>query len=63
MWVFDGENWTEEGGNSANESPITVDSLRYHEFQTQLQIQEIVPEPPAYVPNPIPWVPVRKTRP
>jgi hypothetical protein len=63
MWVFDGENWTEEGGSSANESPIMVDSLRYHEFQTQLQIQEIVPDPPAHLPNPMPWVRVRRIRP
>ena len=63
MWVFDGENWTEEGGIRGNESPNMVDYFRYQELQQQLQIQEIVPEPPASMRNSMPWVPVRRIRP
>jgi hypothetical protein len=62
MWVFDGENWTEEGGNRGNESPAMIDYSRYQELQPQLQIQEIERDRPA-LRNPMPWVPVRRIKP
>ena len=63
MWVFDGEDWTEEGGHCGNEGPGRIDYLRYQELQPQLQIQEIERERPATIPNPTPWVPRRRIKP
>ena len=63
MWVFDGERWTEEGGNCGNEAPGMVDHLRYPQPQPQLQIQEILPAPPAHNQNLMPWVPARRIKP
>jgi hypothetical protein len=55
MWVFDGEEWTEEGVTKKSEpTPMTP---RFDEFQPELQIVEIVPVPEnrtRYIPVPLP---------
>jgi hypothetical protein len=43
MWVFDGEEWTEEGATPEKKAPETM--LRIEEFVPELQILEIVPVP------------------
>ncbi len=56
MWVFDGEEWTEEG---ATETRKPDEPMRPApgEFYPELQVIEIVPVPtpqPQYVPFPLP---------
>lgn len=57
MWVFDGEEWTEEGVSRDNNAtkPNHV-APRLDEMQPELQIVEIVPPPPLprYIPTPLP---------
>ena len=57
MWVFDGEEWTEEGVSLDNNAtkPNHV-APRLDEMQPELQIVEIVPLPPLprYIPTPLP---------
>jgi hypothetical protein len=43
MWVFDGEEWTDEGGGSTTAKPATAP--RFDEFMPELQILEVVPLP------------------
>jgi len=55
MWVFDGEDWTEEGG--ASSKPKADTTPRFDEFMPELQIVEIVPVPlprKRDVPHPMP---------
>jgi len=55
MWIFDGEEWTEEGGESRRkESPSRV-TPHFDEFQPEIQVLEIVPVPaqPNYIPFPL----------
>lgn len=50
MWVFDGEEWTDEGGER---KPDTTPRPPYDEFVPELQVIEIVqipPVKPSYVP-------------
>ena len=50
MWVYDGEEWTDEG---AERKPETTPRPQPGEFLPELQVIEIVPVPPAkpsYVP-------------
>jgi hypothetical protein len=50
MWVYDGEEWTEEG---AERKPETTPRLPQGEFVPELQVIEIVQVPtvrPSYVP-------------
>jgi hypothetical protein len=56
MWVFDGEEWTEEGGGSGRAESQNTVVPRFDEFQPELQIIEIVPVPerPSYIPVPLP---------
>jgi hypothetical protein len=54
MWVFDGEEWTEEGGSAAeskNNRP-EMNPRRFDEFVPELQVIEIVqiPRPNTQVP-------------
>ncbi len=44
MWVFDGEEWTEEGASEQKQTPETV--MRIEEFVPELQVVEIVPVRP-----------------
>ncbi len=52
MWVFDGEEWTEEGGSSESTSkkPETMTTLRIDELVPELQVIEIVQVPRTRVP-------------
>jgi len=48
MWVFDGEEWTEEGGSSSDSSSTkseTLTTLRIDELVPELQVIEIVQTP------------------
>ena len=52
MWVYDGEEWTDEG-SSSERKPETTPRPQLDEFVPELQVIEIVPIPPAkpsYVP-------------
>jgi len=57
MWVFDGEEWTEEGGSAKNRKPETALPM-IDEMMPELQVIEIehVPATPRtnYVPVPLP---------
>ena len=44
MWVFDGEDWTEEGGSSASQKGPDA-RPRFDEFTPELQVIEILPVP------------------
>jgi hypothetical protein len=55
MWVFDGEQWTEEGASQSSTKP--EQSVRYDESMPELQVIEIVPvvpRTPNYIPVPLP---------
>jgi hypothetical protein len=46
MWVFDGEQWTYDGGEESNgKKPEPITSLRIDELVPELQVVEIVPVP------------------
>lgn len=55
MWVFDGEQWTEEGGSN-EQKPKAEQIFRIEEFQPELQIVEVVPTLPRTnrIPVPLP---------
>jgi hypothetical protein len=55
MWVFDGEEWTDEGGSS--KSPEAESRARYEQFMPELQVieVEIVPLPRR---NDLPMLPL-----
>ena len=56
MWVFDGEQWTEEGGSSEQQAPKQNHQQQFDMFLPELQVVEntqIVPRP-DYVPFPTP---------
>ena len=53
MWIFDGEEWTEEGEATTvprKDSPTP----RFDEFVPELQVVEIVPVPTHRIP-PMPF--------
>jgi len=55
MWVYDGEEWTDEG--SSDRKPETAPRPPLDEFVPELQVIEIVQVPPVkpnYVPFPLP---------
>ena len=43
MWLFDGDEWTEEGAPQEKKAPQTM--LRIEEFVPELQVLEVVPVP------------------
>lgn len=43
MWVFDGEEWTDEGASQEKQVPETM--MRIDELVPELQVLEIVPVP------------------
>lgn len=56
MWVFDGEEWFEEGGEAANASK-PESRPRYEELMPELQVIEVVipvPRPNHVPPLPLP---------
>ena len=54
MWVFDGEEWTEEGGSSSGATKNETTRPRYDELTPELQVIEILPVPQT---NRVPVVP------
>jgi hypothetical protein len=56
MWVFDGEEWTEEGGAEKSSTSEQKQQMRYEQFQPELQVVEVVIQVPKtnYVPHPLP---------
>jgi hypothetical protein len=55
MWIYDGEQWIEEGANDHDKKP-DPNRLPEEMYQPELQVIEIVPvQKPAYVP-PYPMV-------
>lgn len=54
MWVFDGEQWTEEDATNGTTKPETV-AFRIEEFVPELQVVEIVQVPRT---NPVPPLPL-----
>jgi hypothetical protein len=55
MWVFDGEEWTEEGATESKRQPEQPMPMRVEEFLPELQVIEIVQNPKT---NPIPPFPL-----
>jgi hypothetical protein len=56
MWVFDGEQWTEEGAGEAKRNVNVVDiNFRIDQFVPELQVMEVVP---VAKPNPVPPFPL-----
>lgn len=54
MWVYDGEEWTEEGAGDKAKTP-EQQRPRYEEMMPELQVIEIVPVPKS---NPVPPFPL-----
>jgi hypothetical protein len=50
MWVFDGEEWYEEGKGSAG-SASSESRPRYEELMPELQVVEILPVVPTRMPD------------
>jgi hypothetical protein len=55
MWVFDGEEWIEEGGPQETSKTKGGIKIPMNEFVPELQVLEIVPTPKS---NPIPPFPL-----
>ncbi len=43
MWVYDGEEWTQEGGSGGRDSRQPEMTPRFDEFTPELQVIEILP--------------------
>jgi hypothetical protein len=55
MWVFDGEEWIEEGKSETAPKPEDKRREQFDMFYPELQVVEIVPLPQTnYVPVPHP---------
>jgi len=51
MWIYDGEQWIEEGVNEHETKPEQAPGPEEEMYQPELQVIEIVPSPkPTYVP-------------
>ena len=55
MWVYDGENWTDEGSSSESESKLPNRPREYGEFYPELQVVEV--EIPLKREQPFPFIP------
>ena len=53
MWIYDGEEWTEEGG-SDKESKTEPTMPQFDQFVPELQVIEIVPVPRTHYVPPFP---------
>ncbi|HEV8658506.1 MAG TPA: hypothetical protein VGS96_07735 [Thermoanaerobaculia bacterium] len=54
MWVFDGEQWTEEGGSNTTPKPETV-AIPMDQYLPELQLEIVrVPNPNPVPPLPLP---------
>lgn len=45
MWVFDGEEWTQDGGTTTSSAPKAEATRTFDELMPELQVIEIVPLP------------------
>ena len=56
MWVFDGEQWIEEGGSEKQATRTETQQMPYDMFLPELQIAEVVPTTPRInkIPFPLP---------
>lgn len=60
MWIYDGEQWIEEGANENAAKPDAgtprLEEYDYRQFVPELQVIEIVPVTPRtnHVPFPLP---------
>ena len=52
MWVFDGETWTEEGGETQRKQEAALP--RYEEMMPELQVIEVVVPTTRHTPVPFP---------
>ena len=51
MWIYDGEQWIEEGVNEHDKKPDTAPRPEAEQYQPELQVIEIIPvQKPTYVP-------------
>ena len=53
MWVFDGEDWTDEGGSTEKAKP-EVTAIPFDQFYPELQVIDVVQVPK---PKPVPPFP------
>jgi hypothetical protein len=53
MWIYDGEEWTQEGGSGDSRKPETT-TPRFDEFTPELQVIEILPVVPGRSDLPFP---------
>jgi hypothetical protein len=55
MWLYDGEEWTHEGGSDEQKRAETP-RPQWNEFVPELQVVEIVhvPVPDRHIPMPLP---------
>jgi hypothetical protein len=55
MWIYDGEQWIEEGGSESDAKPDTT-MPQFDQFYPELQVIEIPLPRPTYVPSfPLPY--------
>ena len=58
MWVFDGEEWTQDDGSESTRAKTSTSEKRprYEEMMPELQVVEIVPVKPRHtnIPFPLP---------
>ena len=47
MWIYDGEDWTQDIGGDAPQAKPEVPRPRYDELMPELQVIEIVPVTPS----------------
>ena len=53
MWIYDGDQWIEEGASESEKKPERTPQHEEEMFYPELQVIEIVPVPrPNYVPFP-----------
>lgn len=54
MWVFDGEEWTQDDGGEQSKPKGEAPRPRYDEMMPELQVVEIVPVPAPQIHREIP---------
>ena len=50
MWIYDGEQWIEEGASESNAKPEPTMPQQIEQFYPELQVIEIPLPRPTYVP-------------
>jgi hypothetical protein len=56
MWVFDGEEWTQDNGSESSTPKAETSLPRYDQMMPELQVIEIVPVQPRLPQVPLPTV-------